>query len=298
MILLTGSSGFVGKNLKEYLRSSTIYDVSRDELNNINSDILLNSGSIVHLAGKAHDLQRVSNFKEYYDINFEITRKLYDQFLVSEMSKFVYISSVKAVSDKISGILDETTLPNPQTHYGKSKLLAEQYIQSQALPKGKSYYILRPCMIHGPGNKGNLNLLYQVVKSGLPYPLAAFENKRSFLSVKNLSFVIHELITQNNIQSGIYHVADDQALATNEVVRILSSALGKSPRLWKVSPKIIRFIAKVGDKLKMPLTTERLDKLTESYIVSNEKLKQALNKPLPLSSAAGLQLTAKSFVNS
>lgn len=49
------------------------------------------------------------------------------------------------------------------THYGKSKLLAEQYILSKTIPNGKRVYILRPCMIHGTGNKGNLNLLYKIV---------------------------------------------------------------------------------------------------------------------------------------
>jgi nucleoside-diphosphate-sugar epimerase len=89
----------------------------------------------------------------------------------------------------VEGVLTEEVEPKPLTHYGKSKLMAEEYILSQPLSVGKSYYILRPCMIHGPGNKGNLNLLYQIVQKGIPYPLAAFENKRSFLSIENLCFI-------------------------------------------------------------------------------------------------------------
>ncbi|MGK4422647.1 hypothetical protein ACSLVQ_30785, partial [Klebsiella pneumoniae] len=72
------------------------------------------------------------------------------------------------------------------THYGKSKLLSEQFILSQDIPKGKRVYILRPCMIHGPNNKGNLNLLYEIVKKRIPWPLGMFKNKRSFCSIDNL----------------------------------------------------------------------------------------------------------------
>lgn len=174
--------------------------------------------------------------------------------------------------------------------------MAEEYIQNQPLPVGKSFYILRPCMIHGPGNKGNLNLLYQFVKKGIPYPLAAFQNKRSFLSVKNLCFVIKSLL-KKDIPSGIYNIADDEALSTNEVVEILSESMGTKVRLWKLSSSFIRFIAKIGDKIKLPLNSERLDKLTENYVVSNAKIKQALGIKLPLSAKEGLIKTANSFAH-
>ena len=114
--------------------------------------------SIVHLAGKAHDIKNASNPEEYYETNFELTKRLYDAFLKSNAKKFIFISSVKAAADKVDGILTEDILPNPETHYGLSKLKAEEYILSQELPADKAYYIIRPCMIHGHGNKGNLNL--------------------------------------------------------------------------------------------------------------------------------------------
>jgi nucleoside-diphosphate-sugar epimerase len=174
--------------------------------------------------------------------------------------------------------------------------MAETYIQAQPLPLGKSFYILRPCMIHGPGNKGNLNLLYQFVKKGIPYPLAAFKNKRSFLSVGNLCFIIQKLL-EKDIPSGVYHIADDEALSTNEVVSILSKAIDKRPKLLYIPAKILGFAAKLGDLLKLPLNTERLQKLTENYCVSNQKVRKALDVELPLSTRDGLELTAKSFNN-
>lgn len=293
---VTGATGFVGSNLIEYLENNSSYEII--SLNRpldpgkIFSD---NYHAIVHLAGKAHDLKKSSNTEEYYKVNYELTKSLYDAFLASSADKFIFVSSVKAAADSIDVPLTEEHIPAPLTDYGKSKLLAEQYIQSIPLPKWKSFHILRPCMIHGPGNKGNLNLLYNFVSKGLPYPLAAFENKRSFLSVENLCFVIKELIERDNIPSGVYHVADDEALSTNELVTILSESLNKSPKLWQIPVGIIKSVAKMGDRLKLPLNSERLSKLTENYVVSNAKIKEVLGKELPLSAREGIGVTARSF---
>lgn len=297
-IHITGANGFVGHNLVAYLKEYQQDYLLIDRKQLYSENTLLQKGDIfVHLAGKAHDLKKVSNPEEYYQVNFELTKKLYDAFLQSDAKKFIFVSSVKAVADSVSGILTEDVMPDPKTDYGKSKLMAEQYIQSQPLPEGKSYYILRPCMIHGPGNKGNLNLLYQFVKKGIPYPLAGFNNKRSFLSIKNLCFIIKELIERDDITSGVYQIADNEPLSTNEVVSILSDSINKKPKLWKISTNLIKAAAKFGDALHLPLTTERLNKLTESYIVSNQKIKQAIGKDLPLSARKGLEITAASFAS-
>lgn len=295
-ILVSGSSGFVGQNFIRYISKYDfeIVKVERSELQSINSITFDTADALIHLAGKAHDLKKTSDPEEYYKVNFEITKRLYDQFLKSDCRKFIFISSVKAAADAVDGILTENTLPNPLTDYGKSKLMAEQYIKEQPLPENKFFYILRPCMIHGPGNKGNLNLLYKFVQKGIPYPLAAFKNKRSFLSVENLCFVIANLL-KKDIESGIYQVADDEALSTNEVVEILAKSLNLKPKLWHVPTGLIKGIAKVGDILKLPLTTERLNKLTENYIVSNAKIKKVLGDNLPLKTNEGLAITAKSF---
>lgn len=88
---------------------------------------------------------------------------MFDKFLVSNIRDFSF-SSVKAVADTVDNVLDEELIAKPLTAYGRSKREAEEYILNQTLPEGKRLFIIRPCMIHGPGNKGNLNLLYNVVK--------------------------------------------------------------------------------------------------------------------------------------
>jgi nucleoside-diphosphate-sugar epimerase len=295
-VLITGANGFVGENLLNYLSDySHVQTLTRIQLNTVSVANLNGIDTIIHLAGKAHDLKKSVNPQEYYYVNFELTRKLYDTFLQSDAKKFIFISSVKAAADSVDGVLYENVTPNPCTDYGKSKLMAEEYIKSQSLPNGKSYYILRPCMVHGPGNKGNLNLLYKFVKMGIPYPFARFENKRSFLSVQNLCFVIDKLITRGDIANGVYQISDDEPLSTNEVVAILAVSLNAKPQLWKISTKLIKLTAKIGDFFHLPLTTERLNKLTESYVVSNAKIKLALNSGLPLTTIEGLRITASSF---
>lgn len=297
LTIITGASGFVGSNLLKFLKEYQVACLNREQLSNPTIKQLNDSNSIIHLAGKAHDLRKTSNPNEYYQVNFELTKKLYDAFLKSDAKKFIFISSVKAAADSVDGALTEEHQSDPKTDYGRSKLMAEQYIQSQALSAGKSYYILRPCMIHGPGNKGNLNLLYKFVQKGIPYPLAGFENRRSFLSVENLCFVIQQLL-EREVPSGVYHIADEEALSTSQVVEILAQASDKKAKLWKISSGLIKGFAKIGDLLKLPLNSERLQKLTESYVVSNAKIKSALNVELPVSTREGLMLTAKSFETS
>jgi len=292
-LIITGTTGFAGINLISYLKDFETQPLSL-RYQPSQKVCLGEADAIIHLSGKAHDLKKISQPQEYYDANFELTKQLYDAFLKSDARKFVFISSVKAAADTVNGILTEETIPDPETHYGKSKLQAEEYIQSQPLPEGKSYYILRPCMIHGPGNKGNLNLLYKFVKKGIPYPLAAFENKRSFLSIENLCFVIKELL-ERDIPSGIYQVADDKSLSTSELVNQIALNLGLKPRLWQIPAAFIKAAAKAGDILRLPLNTERLTKLTESYEVSNAKIKKVLGKELPVSAREGLKRTILSF---
>ena len=267
------------------------------EILSLRSEWSLNNSAqaIIHLAGKAHDTANTSSDSEYFEINTELTKKLFHDFLNSDIKDFFYFSSVKATADTVDGILDENHISNPKTPYGKSKLMAEEYLLSKDLPQGKRLFIIRPCMIHGPGNKGNLNLLYKVVEKGIPWPLASFQNKRSFLSIDNLNFIIFEMLNQD-ISSGIYNIADDESLSTNQLVKLISKTIGKKEKLWKLPSKLITNFALLGDKINLPLNSERLKKLTESYQVSNAKIKKALGiENLPISAEEGLIKTIKSF---
>ena len=301
--IITGNKGFVGSNLEKYLRlqKKQTKGVSRnpsgDEVKYENLNLEKNKSvkSFIHLAGKAHDLKKTSKDNEYFEVNTELTKILFDQFLESNCEVFVYMSSVKAAADSVEGVLTEDVIPKPITVYGKSKLAAEVYILSKKIPKDKRVYILRPCMIHGPGNKGNLNLLYSFVTKGIPYPFGKYVNKRSFVSVENVCFIINELIDNAKIESGIYNLADDFSLSTIDLVKIMSEVINKPTKILKLPKLFIRFLAKVGDFLPIPINSERLIKLTENYVVSNLKIKKAIQKKLPLSSKEGIKKTITSF---
>ena len=295
-LTITGVNGFVGQNLSKFLENKG-FEVSGLSLRNQWS-FPNEADAIIHLAGKAHDTSNTAEESEYFKVNRDLTIQLFDEFLKSDARDFFFFSSVKATADSVDGILDENQQSNPKTAYGKSKNEAEQYLLNQELPSGKRLFIIRPCMIHGPGNKGNLNLLYKVVEKGIPWPLAAFHNERSFIGIDNLNFLISEMLLNQNISSGIYNFADDRSISSNELISIINSVLGKKPKLWKISKSLIEKVASVGDKAKLPLNSERLKKLTESYVVSNQKIKTALKiNQLPESTEEGLSKTIESFKN-
>ena len=282
-VLMTGSHGFVGTNLIEALSSEheiIRWDARVDKP-------LPKVDAVIHLAGLAHDTKHTTEDEEYFKVNTVLTQQIYDSFLESSAKKFLFFSSIKA--------------QDGDTPYAKSKKAAEEFIQEKLKIengkwKDKATYILRPCMIHGPGNKGNLNLLYKVVSKGIPWPLAAFENKRSFASIGNVCYIVNELLSKD-VESGIFNVCDDEPVATNELIEIICGCLGKKARLWRIPRGLMVTFAKVGDVLHLPLNSERLGKLTENYVVSNIDIKQALNiESMPIKAVNGLKSTIKYMI--
>ena len=307
-ILITGVHGFVGSNLVKALsKNNTIYGLdivspmkegvrftfSWDYLDKPNE--IPEVDAIIHLAGKAHDTKNQSAAEVYFKVNTGLTEKIFDWYLKQpKCKKFVFFSTAKAAADKVEGVLTEDVVPSPVGPYGESKIAAEKYIQEH-MPTDKQVYIFRPCMIHGPGNKGNLNLLYNVVKKGIPWPLGAFENRRTFTSVENICFAVNGVLTKD-VPSGIYNMGDDEALSTNELIEEICKSLGKKAHIWKLPKGLMNGVAKVGGWLHLPLNLERLRKLTESYVSSNAKIKKALGvEKMPVDAREGLKVTLESF---
>lgn len=289
-IFLTGASGFIGSNLRKAWADRYAI-IPFDRLR-----IPTGMDAYIHLAGLAHDIAGQKGEKDYQDINVTLTRNVYDAFLASTAEVFIFISSVKAVADKVDGApLDETLTPVPSTVYGRSKWEAEKYIIDNPPWQGQRVYILRPAMVHGPGNKGNLNQLYGMARRGWPWPLARFHNSRSFCSLDNLLFVMGELVERKDIPLGIYHVCDSGTLSTTDIYRMAATASGKHPVLMPIPRWLVRATAKLGDVIPFPLDSHRLAKLTEDYPVSNAKLLAVLNKPLPLTAREGMSKTFRYF---
>ena len=306
-ILITGVHGFVGSNLVKYLApANEIYglDIIAPEKegviktyswDDLDAGRVSEVDAIVHLAGKAHDTNNQAAAEVYFKVNRGLTQKMFDYFLAhSDIRKFVFFSTAKAAADMVDGVLTEEVVPAPVGPYGESKIAAEKYILEH-MPSDKQVFIFRPCMIHGPGNKGNLNLLYNVVRKGIPWPLGAFENRRTFTSVENICFAVNGVLTKD-VPSGIYNMGDDEALSTNELIEEICASLGKKAHIWRLPKGLMNGVAKVGGWLHLPLNPERLRKLTENYISSNEKIKKALGVGrMPVDAREGLKVTLESF---
>lgn len=278
-ILMTGSRGFVGSNLIEAL--SCEHDIVRWDAR-VDQPLPV-VDVVIHLAGLAHDTKHTMEAEAYFKVNTILTQQIYDRFLESSAKKFMFFSSIKA--------------QDGDTPYALSKKKAEEYIVSKGITTAKRAYILRPCMIHGKGVKGNLPLLYNVVKTGLPWPLAAFENKRSYASMENVSFVVSELLHEE-VNSGIYTICDDEPISTNELISVICGCLGKKTKFYRIPRGLMIAFAKMGDVLHLPLNSERLGKLTENYVVSNDKIKQALGiNRMPIKAVEGLISTFNCMID-
>ena len=313
-ILITGVHGFVGSNLVAYLApSNEIYglDIVAPEKagvlktyswDDLDAGRVPEVDAIVHLAGKAHDTKNQAAAEVYFKVNTGLTQKVFDYFLAhSDIRKFVFFSTAKAAADKVDGVLTEEVLPAPVGPYGESKIAAEKYILERIAGQAgndiadKQVYIFRPCMIHGPGNKGNLNLLYNVVRKGIPWPLGAYDNRRTFTSIGNVCFAVEGVLTKD-VPSGIYNLGDDEALSTNELIELICETLGRKAHIWRLPKGLMNGVARVGGWLHLPLNPERLRKLTENYISSNAKIKAALGvERMPVDAREGLAGTISSF---
>ena len=308
-ILISGAYGFVGSNLSRFLveRGHRCFalDLASGEPPQREGPRLSRPASgpyaafwtwddlaqipwneidaVVHLAGKAHDLKKVSDPESYFTVNVGLTEKLWAA-CAGKVGRFVYFSSIKAVDG--------------DTPYARSKAAAEAFLEGVAGGRTE-IRVLRPCMIHGPGNKGNLNLLVQVVRKGIPWPLAAWENRRSFTSVANACAVVEALCGAARAERAPYQVfalCDDEAVSTNRLIALIAEAKGKKARLWRLPKGLMRFVARVGDVLHLPLSTERLGKLVEDNVVDNAPLLRALGwESMPVRAEDGLRSTLKSF---
>lgn len=311
-VVITGVRGFVGRNLLRYLSAQGKFHITGasgerenlsfldDQLDAVVSYDQLYMGEekfdiYLHLAGKViHEVQDRDD-QEYIEVNSIQTQKVYDTFLRDgRAAAFIFTSTIHVITERPDRVVDEAYTPQPFTPYGRSKFEAENYIQEKSV-KDKNYYILRPSMMHGPGNKGNLNLLYGLVSRGIPYPLGRVNNRRSFVSIDNFSFIVNELIEQLP-ESGLYHIADDEPTCTHDLIRLIAESRGRKARMVNIPLSLLRLTAFMARILPfIPLNEHRLLKLTEDFIVSNKKIKEAIGKPLPVRAEEGLRKTLESF---
>ncbi|MGG5510442.1 NAD-dependent epimerase/dehydratase family protein [Myroides odoratimimus] len=296
-ILVYGASGFIGQNLLRVLNDKCCVESS--SLRNIgNLDMIKDYNIIINLVGKAHDHKGEATEHDFDYANYELVKELYSVFVRSDAKMFIHVSSISAIEEMDSNYtLTEEMECKPVSWYGKSKRKAEEYLLNQEIPNGKKVIVLRPTMVHGPGDKGNLTLLYKIISKGLPYPLGKFDNKRSFLSISNFNFIIEEILKHpEKIESGIYHICDDEPISTSTIISMIGEITGKKVFKLAIPKNIVKCIASIGDFLPIPLNTNRLVKMTSNLVVSNNKIKSVLMiNRLPIKAEEGMRETLISF---
>lgn len=296
-ILITGICGYIGKNLVSCfndLPNLKIYglDIKKEKIYGVKKiytwdklDKIGNVDCVIHLAGLAHDLIGKTPLNEYISVNFGLTKQIFEWSMKAGVKKFIFFSSIKAVSDKPNSKLDETDIKNPGTPYGISKSMAEDFLLNNN--KIEKLYILRPVMVYGPNSKGNLNKLYNFINKGYPWPFGSFQNKRSYCSIVNLNFILKNLIERNDIKEGIYNISDSDSISTNDLVRIIYQSLNLKPRIIKIPKFIIYLIFRFLGLLKKNYE-QTFFKITGHYEVKNQKIKNEIGKDLVISTKDAL----------
>lgn len=298
--LIAGASGFVGQNLLPYLLDMGA-EVTPLSLRGKWEEQVNHCDVIINLVGKAHDHTGTEQEEAYYFANVELTKQIFHVFAKSKAKLLIHISSLAALEEfESSRPLNESDECHPVSWYGNTKREAEEWLMAQKVPDNKKLIILRPPMIHGPGDKGNLTRLYKLISKGAPYPLASFDNKRSFISIQNFCFYIKQIIdNQDKLVSDIYHIADNEPVSTKQVIEIMKRESGNKVINLPIPKFLVKGIARVGDVMPiLPLNTKKLKKMTSDLLVSNAKINQVLElNQLPVTALEGLQMTIQSFKN-
>jgi UDP-glucose 4-epimerase len=236
---VTGTTGFVGRRFMA-IRAEGLEKRSLDLRGKSFTELPLQElDAIVHLAGKAHEMQPIPEWI-YVKVNFELTRDLADAAMAAGVKQFIYISSTKVYGDEVNEVLTEFSDCHPADPYGKSKRQAEEYLLSIARPEFK-VAILRPPLIYGPGVKGNMIRLMDLAAKDLPLPLGNAGNRRSMVYLDNLVALIHQVIQQE--AEGIFVGGDAAPISTDALIRMIRQGMGKRPNLFTLPGglrKIIR----------------------------------------------------------
>jgi len=228
-ILVTGSNGYLGSSfINQYKNKHNFekFSLLSQKLEDINFDAV---DTILHYAALVH--QKVEYpYEKYHEINVEYPVKLAKLAKENGVQQFILISTI-AVYGEDKERLNENTICNPITPYGKSKLEAEK----QLLELSDDSFvvsIIRPPMVYGRNAPGNIDSLVKLVKKLPIIPLGGIENKRSFIFIQNLCHMIDEIITQR--QNGIFLASDDEVLSTSRLIELIAKNLDKKVYLIKV----------------------------------------------------------------
>ncbi len=239
-ILITGGTGFVGQRFLEY--NNYKYEIQSVSLQKNNVQDLDFDGIevIVHLAGKAHQMQKIED-QIYFDVNTELTKKLALAAKASNVPHFIFISTIKVFGEHQNAVLTEGSPCEPiNDPYGESKLEAEKFLQTIE-DSDFTVSIIRPPLVYGPRVKGNLIRFLKLADDGKLLPFDSIDNRRTMVYLDNLIELINTVINQK--QSGIFLAADDKPISTTLLISEMRKNMGRPARLFSM-PTLFKTILK------------------------------------------------------
>jgi nucleoside-diphosphate-sugar epimerase len=229
--------------------------------------------------------------QEFYRTNSEGTIRLVQQAIVANVKHFIFISSIGAMTTLSNEIINEKSPCTPDTPYGISKLLAEEALINLASNSKMNWTILRPTLVYGPGNPGNMQRLFKLVDRGLPLPLGSVKNQRSLIYVGNLVDIIINCLENPRAVNESFIVSDGENISTPKLIRSISKAIQRPSRLLPVPVSWLRFIGKITGR------SSSIDRLLGSLAVDNFKICHRLNWTPPYTLDQGLQATADWYLD-
>jgi len=282
-ILVTGANGFIGKRFMELAKSR--FELIPLSLRNKNIAELNLQGAdaIVHLAGKAHQINNEDE-QVFFEVNYKLTQQLADRALVENIPHFVFISTLRVYGIEVNGILNETSPCLPVDAYGKSKLQTEQYLQSLDQLKMK-VAIVRPPMVYGPEVQGNTLRLLNLCNKNLPLPFANTKNFRSVVFTDNMLELIITILQQQ--QSGIFLSADDKPVSTDAFLSLVKKHLNNKTPLLSL-PGFLRNVLK-------RIRPDLYNSIYNSFIIDTAQTNKLLNFTPPHSTNEGVAKMAAWF---
>lgn len=305
-ILVTGATGFIGRTLCQALKAQglCVTAVARQAVagpwdhfvghdfasgDAFPASALAGIDAIYHLASKAHAVSELpGDDSGYSPIIVEGTRHLLQAAEAAGVHTFIYMSSVKAMGDagfrqpqkepiKAEGIKAEgfAIRHSPSaikrhrrlTPYGMAKAEAEQLILSSKLPH---VVVLRPTMVYGSGQKGNLDRMAEAIRKKRFPAIAENGNQRSIVHVDNVIRACTVVAQTHQTHGKVYILAESPPLSTRQIYDRLRSELGMSPTRLAIPPSLLIALAKVGDlfgkltRKRMPLDSDSVWKLLGS----------------------------------
>jgi len=295
--LVTGVSGFIGSSLCSYLlrqgwfvRGLSRSGSSPDGVNAVACDLadtpvpeeMIRGVDVVfHLAGKAHALSgNWLDEEEYFPVNVKATRRLLDAAKTAGVKRVVYFSSIKAMSAAGSGPQDESCGALPKDMYGRSKLMAEHLLlHGGFVPEP---VVIRPVMVYGNTEKGNLPKMIRAIRNGRFPPLPDTRNQRSMIHVDDIAHAALLAADHPAAAGNVYIVTDGQVYSTRQIYVWICEALQKSMPGWRLPFPVLKVLGKGGDVIgrirgrKFMFDSDVLEKLTGSEFYSSEKIQNEL----------------------